>query len=99
MRTSYINPGKIKEEKKLKIKKESIYPKDKSGKGNPNIISEEIWIERKNLILHCGIDLQKFGWVKKVIEKTGYTKRIIENTIKNFKKISTENILEENKSV
>ena len=70
--------------KKPKIKKESLYPKDKSGKGNPNIISEEIWIERKNLILNCGIDLQKFGWVEKVIEKTGYTKRIIENTIKRF---------------
>lgn len=74
----------LKKEKKLKIKKESIYPKDKSGKGNPSILSEEIWIERKNLILNCGIDLMKFGWVGKVEKETGYTKRIIEDTLEHF---------------
>lgn len=75
----YINPIKIKINKK-----ESKYQKDKSGKGNPNIISEEIWTQRKNIILNCGIDLMKYGWLEKVIEKTGYTKRIIENTIKRY---------------
>lgn len=75
---------KIKTKKKPKIKKESIYPKDKSGKGNPNIISEEIWIERKNLILNCGIDLMKFGWVGKVKKLTGLTQRELENTLKHF---------------
>lgn len=50
--------------------------------GNGVSISE--WIKRKETILNCGIDLTKFGWVGKVIEKTGYTKRIIENTIKRF---------------
>ena len=75
---------KLKKEKKPKIKKESIYPKDKSGKGNPNIISEEIWIERKNLILNCGIDLMKFGWVGKVKKLTGLTQRELENTLEHF---------------
>lgn len=76
---------KIKKEKKPKIKKESIYPKDKSGKGNLSILSKEIWIERKNRILTCGIDLMKFGWVGKVEKETGYTKRIIEDTLEHFK--------------
>lgn len=75
---------KIKNEKKSKIKKESIYPKDKSGKGNPNIISEEIWIERRNLILNSGIDLMKFGWVGKVKKLTGLTQRELENTLEHF---------------
>lgn len=90
----YINPIKIKKEinkkkksKKEKIKKESKYLKDKIiGRYNSNILSEEIWTQRKNTILNCGIDLMKFGWVEKVITKTGYTKRIIENTIKHFVK-------------
>lgn len=59
-------------------------PKDKTGRFNPNIISEEIWLERKNQILNCGIDLMKFGWVGKIVEKTGLTKRMIENTLKHF---------------
>ena len=75
---------KIKKEKKSKIKKESIYPKDKSGKGNPNIISEEIWLERKERILNSGIDLMKFGWVSKVKKLTKLTQRELENTIKHF---------------
>jgi len=86
LQEQYPNIKIRKLKKKPKIKKESLYPKDKSGKGNPNIISEEIWIERKNLILNCGIDLQKFGWVGKVEKETGYTKRIIEDTLERFKK-------------
>ena len=89
----YINPIKIKKEtnkkkksKKEKIKKESKYLKDKTGGYNSNVLSIEIWEQRKNNIFNCGIDLQKFGWIEKVIEKTGYTKRIIENTIKRFQK-------------
>lgn len=78
--------NKKQEYKKLKNKEYELnnIPKDKIGRFNPNILSEEIWEQRKNNIFNCGIDLQKFGWVEKVIEKTGYTKRIIENTIKRF---------------
>lgn len=84
LQEQYPNIKTRKFEKKPKIKKESIYPKDKSGKGNPNIISEEIWIERKNLILNCGIDLMKFGWVGKVKKLTGLTQRELENTLEHF---------------
>lgn len=84
LQEQYPNIKIRKFEKKSKIKKESIYPKDKSGKGNPNIISEEIWIERKNLILNCGIDLMKFGWVGKVKKLTGLTQRELENTLEHF---------------
>ena len=75
---------KSKIDKRQKNKKESIYPKDKSGKGNPNIISEEIWLERKERILNSGIDLMKFGWVSKVKKLTKLTQRELENTIKHF---------------
>ena len=84
LQEQYPNVKTRKFEKKPKIKKESIYPKDKSGKGNPNILSEEVWLERKNQILNCGIDLIKYGWVGKIVEKTGLTKRMIENTLKHF---------------
>lgn len=84
LQEQYPNIKTRKFEKKPKFKKESIYPKDKSGKGNPNIISEEIWIERKNLILNCGIDLMKFGWVGKVKKITGLTQRELENTLEHF---------------
>lgn len=70
--------------RKLKVKKESKYQKDKSGKGNPNIIAEEIWLERKERILNSGIDLMKFGWVGKVKKLTKLSQRELENTLKHF---------------
>ena len=42
------------------------------------------WIKRRELILNCGVDLNKFGWVRKVEIATGLTKRVIENTVKYF---------------
>jgi hypothetical protein len=36
------------------------------------------------LILNSGIDVSKFGWVKKVTETTSLTKRQIEKTVKHF---------------
>lgn len=50
------------------------------GKGIPN--SE--WNNRKSLILNCGVDLMKFGWVGRVVDATGLSKRIIERTIQRF---------------
>ena len=59
---------------------------DKNGHilGNANSMDE--WVRRKNLILTCGVDISKFGWVEKVIRCTGLTKRMIENTLKKFNK-------------
>lgn len=42
------------------------------------------WLKRKELILNCGVDLTRFGWVRKVEITTGLTKRVIENTVKYF---------------
>lgn len=39
---------------------------------------------RKNLILGCGVNLKKFGWVGKVSEKTGLSKRQIEKIVKTY---------------
>ena len=37
--------------------------------------------ERKKLILNSGVDLNKFGYVEKVVKATGLTKRQVRNTI------------------
>ena len=58
--------------------------KDSSGKYNHSILSENIWLERKEKILSCGVDLMKFGWVGKVKKLTGLTQRELENTLKHF---------------
>lgn len=49
-----------------------------------NALSIDEWTSRKDLILTCGVDISKFGWVEKVTKTTGLTKRKIENTIKRF---------------
>jgi hypothetical protein len=41
-------------------------------------------LKRKELILNCGVDLTRFGWVGEVEKATGLTKRIIESTVKYF---------------
>lgn len=60
-------------------------PKDITGRYNHSIISENIWLERKEKILSCGVDLMKFGWVGKVKQLTGLTQRELENTLIHFK--------------
>jgi very-short-patch-repair endonuclease len=61
-----------------------INPSKLKNKKESRIISEKIWIERKEKILNCGVDLMKFGWVEKVIKNTGYSKSVISYTIKHF---------------
>ena len=58
---------------------------DSLGRPSHNKYKEEIWIERKEKIINCGVNLMKFGWVEKVIKNTGYTKRIIADTLEHFK--------------
>lgn len=60
-------------------------PKDVIGRYNHNILSENIWLERKEKILTCGVDLMKFGWVGKVKQLTGLSQRELENTLIHFK--------------
>lgn len=42
------------------------------------------WEHRKDMILKCGVDLMKFGWVSRVSSATKLSKRIIERTIQRF---------------
>lgn len=79
--------NKKQEYKILKNKENELnnIPKDITGRYNHSIISENIWLERKEKILSCGIDLMKFGWVGKVKQLTGLTQRELENTLIHFK--------------
>lgn len=84
--TNRIKTIKEKQEEKLKKRKyaeeNGLIKSD--GTINGHGITNIEWNNRKDLILNSGIDLTKFGWVGKVIEKTGLTKRIIEDTVKRF---------------
>lgn len=81
--------NKINKEKEfLKNKKEAIKNGKIDSKGNINksMLSKEEIERRKKLILNCGVDLQKFGWITKVIKSTGLTKKQI------YRIIDKENI-------
>lgn len=54
------------------------------GRIDPRMISESEWERRKNLILNCGVDLNKFGCVAKIGRITGLSKHQIEDTIDRF---------------
>lgn len=82
-----LKNAKIKAEKHEKMldnyKKRGLVPTDVNGKIIYKV-SEDEWNRRKELILNCGVDLTKFGWVSKVIEKTGLSKKIVEGTVGKF---------------
>lgn len=48
-------------------------------------ISEDEFENRKNLILNSGVDISKFGWVTKVVDKTGLSKHQILDVCRHFK--------------
>lgn len=54
------------------------------GRINTNMVSNEEWKNRKNLVLNSGVDLSKFGWVSKVTKATGLSKHQIQDTCKHF---------------
>lgn len=54
------------------------------GRIGGSCLSNDEWENRKNIILNCGVDLNKFGWISKVSKKTGLTKKQIYNIIKKF---------------
>lgn len=67
-RKKYIEDGKI----------------DRTGRINLNVLSSDIWEKRKNLILNCDVDLNKFGCLSEIERKTGLTRRQIKLTIEKF---------------
>ena len=94
-RIERIKIQKVKEEEKKKLKqkekdervllsREQGLKVDSLGRVLTWAPTESDWIERKELILNCGIDVTKFGWVGKVEKATGLTKRIIERTVEHF---------------
>jgi very-short-patch-repair endonuclease len=76
---SFIDNGEIVSfEKRYKTKKECLKEKalEKIESGYVRY-GRTNWKERVDMILSCGVDLTKFGWVKKVCEKTGLNSRMI----------------------
>jgi hypothetical protein len=57
---------------------------DALGRVSYNTLSENIWLERRDLIFNSGVDLLKFGWKERVQLKTGLTRRQLALTIKHF---------------
>jgi hypothetical protein len=57
---------------------------DSLGRVSYNTLSENVWLERKDLIFNSGVDLMKFGWKEQVQLKTGLTRRQLALTIKHF---------------
>jgi 5-methylcytosine-specific restriction endonuclease McrA len=57
---------------------------DSLGRVSYNTVSENTWLERRDLILNSGVDLTKFGWKEQVQRKTGLTVRKLALTIKHF---------------
>lgn len=56
----------------------------KDNKINKNGISIMEFEKRKQLILNCGVDVHKFGWVSKVTKATGLSKHQILDTVRHF---------------
>lgn len=86
----FQNKRKSKEEKRLlkfaefeKAKREGRLDKTQT-KIIAGKYSEEKWIERKNKILSCGVDITKYGWAKLVSDKIGLSRGEIYHTILHF---------------
>lgn len=81
-------PKEISKAKEKALKKEQAIQRGASvdimGRVNERILTNDIWQERKNLILNSGIDLMRFGWKTKVQECTGLTRRQVDDTIEHF---------------
>ena len=71
-------------EEKHRIWEENGIKKDRMGKYNTRIPSEDEFLRRKNLILTSNVDLTKFGWVSIASERTGLSRRVINGVINHF---------------
>ena len=81
----------IKWKSKAEIKKEfenvhisSGCLKDINGHWSPNKLSDNIWEDRKQKILECGVDLTHYGWLEKVCKITGLTRKQVNLTVSRF---------------
>lgn len=71
-------------EEKICLFEEQGFKVDSLGRVLTCVPTKNDWLKRKELILNCGVDITKFGWVGKVEKATGLSKRVIENTVKYF---------------
>jgi very-short-patch-repair endonuclease len=84
---AWVNPKVLKKEKREQAKQKASEEGtlDSKGRFNPSCLPNDTWEIRRRLILTCGVDLTKHGWISKAIALTGLTKRQIEKTKKHFK--------------
>ena len=57
---------------------------DKCGRFTSNLVSENEWNRRKDIITGCGVDLTIYGWVPQVTENTGMPKYEIYQVLDHF---------------
>lgn len=57
---------------------------DATGKINRNVLPESELEKRKDLILNCGVDLKKFGWVDKVAKEVNLSRHQIKDVVNHF---------------
>lgn len=78
---------KSKDELKEELNKKYIESgclKNKNGRWCPQKLPDNIWEQRKQAILNCGVDLTKFGWKEAVQKITGLTRKQVNLTIAKF---------------
>lgn len=73
----------IREEKHRIWEQNGIY-KDRLGRYNTRIVTEEEFMKRRDLILNSNVDLTKFGWVSKVTKVTKLSRRVINEVVNHF---------------
>lgn len=56
---------------------------DSIGRVHPNLVSDDEWKKRRDLLLNSGIPI-KYGCVRKLAEFTGLTGKQIKSTFKRF---------------
>lgn len=57
---------------------------DSLGRLNGNMLSNDEWEKRKELILSSGVDLTEFGCLSKIEKITGLTRRQVKSTMEKF---------------
>ena len=77
-----FNKSKKSKNTEMLVKNNQI---DKLGRPNSSVTPEFEWLKRKDLIINSGVDLEKFGWVDKVVKITGLSKKQIRRTVRRYK--------------
>ena len=79
----YKSQTEILEEKRKENELNGVL-KNKIGRFCPQKLTDDQWLNRKEIILNSGVDLTKLGWKSEVERKTELTRREIINTVEHF---------------